>query len=235
MPPVAEEARLMASQADTLWHPKRVAIVHSQDAYGGVLSGALRQALPPRSPVVLDTPFVETQDTVIVAALERTIRAANPDMLFWLGPPRVLGTLVARMREHLPELRIMGSDKIEGKRIYDNADGIFSGLVFVRAADPNVDTARYNDFQYRFSMWQGGQGTSEALLAYDAASMVIQALRDGAVSRQQIHDYMLALGHTRPAYRGITGPIVFDSTGVLRRSLGMAEVRDDGVKAIPLR
>ena len=234
MPSVAQEAQLMATQAQKLWQPKRVVIVRAPNTYGSELAAALRKQVPTGSTLVLDTTFVETQDTIVVAVLERTVRAANPDVLFWLGPPRVLGTLVARLRDHLPELRIMGSDAVEGKRIYDNEDGRFSGLVFVRAADPNVDTARYNSFQYRFSMWQGGQGTSEALLAYDASSMVVQGMRAGALSRAQIRDYLASLGKTRPAFTGVTGPIAFDSTGVLQRPLGLAEVRDDGVKPVPL-
>ncbi len=233
MPPMAREAQVMVTQAQQLWQPKRAAIVRASNAYGSALAAEVRKQLPAGT-VVLDTPFVDTPDTVVVAALERTIRASSPDVLFWLGPPRVLGVLTDRMRDHLPNLRVMGSDAVEGKRIYDNADGRFSGLVFVRAADPSVDTARYNNFQYTFSIWQGGQGTSEALLAYDASSMVIAGMRAGARSRAQLRDYIASLGRSRPAYSGVTGPIAFDSAGVLQRPLGLAEVRDDGVKPVPL-
>lgn len=234
MPSAAEEARLMASQAQRLWAPKRVAILHSADNYGVVLSAELRARIQPGSTFVLDTPFTDTRDTAVIAGLERTIRAANPDVLFWLGPPRVLGTMIVRLRQHLPEVRIMGSEAIEGRRLYQNDEGMYSGLVFVRAADPSADTVRYNRFQYTFSIWMGWQATSDALLAYDATTMIAHAMRSGAVTRQQIRDYILSLGRTRPPYNGITGPIAFDSTGVLKRSLALAEVRDDGVKPVPL-
>ncbi len=235
LPSARDEAQLMADQAQKLWHPTRAAIVHSNDVYGGVLSGELRNALAGGKPVVLDTVFQETPDTTVAAALVRTISAANPDVLFWLGPPRVLAILIDRLRQHLPQLRIMGSDAAEAKRIYDNPDGLFSGLVFVRAADPSVDTARYNNFQYRYSIWMGGQGTSDAVLSYDVTSMLAEAMRNGALSRQQLRDYLYSLGRSRPAYNGVTGPISFDSTGVIRRSLQLAEVRDDGVKPVPLQ
>ena len=235
LPSARDEAVLMATQAEKLWHPTRVAIVHSADAYGVVLGAELRNALPRSTPLVLDTAFTETPDTVVVARLERTISATTPDVLFWVGAPRVLGIMLVRLRQHLPAVRIMGSDAAEAKRIYDNPDGIFSGLVFVRAADPSVDTARYNNFQYRYSIWMGGQGTSDAVLSYDVTSMLAGALRAGAVSRQQIRDYLLSLGRTRPPYPGVTGPISFDSVGVIRRGLGLAEVRDEGVKPVPLQ
>ncbi len=235
LPSAGEEARLMADQAEKLWHPARVGILHSNDPYGVVLAGELRNALPRGTPVVLDSAFQETPDTTVAAGLVRTLSAANPDVLFWLGPPRVLAILIDRLRQHLPQLRIMGSDAAEAKRIYDNPDGIFSGLVFVRAADPSVDTARYNNFQYRYSIWMGGQGTSDAVLSYDVTAMLADAMRAGALSRQQLRDYLYSLGRTRPAYNGVTGPISFDSTGVIRRSLQLAEVRDDGVKPVPLQ
>lgn len=235
LPSARDEAVLMAGQAEKLWHPTRVAIVHSADPYGVVLGGELKNALPRGTPVVLDTAFQETPDTTVAAALERTVSAANPDVLFWLGPPRVLAILLVRLRQHLPNVRIMGSDATEAKRIYDNEDGTFSGLVFVRAADPSVDTARYNNFQYRYSIWMGGQGTSDAVLAYDVTAMLADAMRAGAVTRQQLRDYLFSLGRTRPPYNGVTGPIAFDSLGIIKRGLGLAEVREDGVKPVPLQ
>ncbi len=235
LPNAQEEAALMAAQAQKLWSPKRVAIVRSNDDYGLVMAGELRMALGSAAPFVLDTTFAETPDTAIAARLEATITASKPDVLFWLGPPRVLGIILVRLREHLPTVRIMGSDAAEAKRVYDNPDGTFSGLVFVRAADPSVDTARYNNFQYRYSIWMGGQGTSDAVLSYDITTMLAEAMRSGAVSRQQLRDYLVSLGRTRPPYNGVTGPIAFDSLGVIRRGLQLAEVRDEGVKPVPLQ
>lgn len=234
MPAAHDEAKLMAEQATRLWHPKRVAIVHSPEPYGVILSAEVRN-LVPGSSFVLDTPYIDTQDTTVVAALERVITSAKPDVLFWLGAPRVLATMLVRLRQHLPNLPIMGSQALESKRVYENPDGIYTGLVFVRLADPSVDTARYNAFQYQYALWMGGQSTSDALLAFDATNMVIEAMRGGAVSRKQIRDYIASLGRSRPAYAGVTGPIAFDSLGVLIRSLGLAEVREDGVKPVPLQ
>ncbi len=234
MPSAAEEAKLMAAQAERLWAPKRVAIVHSADNYGVVLSAELKAQIPRSATFVLDTPFADTRDTADIAALERVITSAKADALFWLGPPRVLGVMIARLRQHMPDLRIMGSEAIEGRRLYQNDEGMFNGIVFVRAADPSVDTVRYNKFQYTFQIWMGWPATSDALLAYDVTTMIADAMRKGAVSREQIRDYILSLGRSRPAYNGITGPIAFDSTGVLKRSLGLAEVREDGVKPVPL-
>ncbi|HEX9109688.1 MAG TPA: ABC transporter substrate-binding protein [Longimicrobiales bacterium] len=234
MPSAKDEAALMAGQAEKLWQPKRVAIVHSNDAYGVMMAAELSSALPQGSKPVTSTAFVETTDTVPAAQLVRVLTAANPDVIFWLGPPRVLGILLVRLRLHLPQVRIMGSDAAEAKRIYDNADGVFSGLVFVRAADPAVDTARYNNFRYRYSVWMGGDPTSDAVLAYDATSMIAAAMRAGASTRAQVRDYLTSLGKSRPPYTGITGPISFDSVGVIRRPFILAEVRDDGVKPVPL-
>lgn len=234
LPSAHEEARLMTDAATKLWQPKRVVIAHSSNLYGEVLAAEIQNMLPGAT-FVAKTPFTETTDTTRVAAVERSIASVNPDVLYWIGQPRVLAILLSRLRGHLPNLRVMGSDATEGKRLYDNQDSLFTGLVFVRGVNPSGDTARFNSFQYRYSLWQGGQGTSEALLAYDVTTMIAQAMRSGAVTRQQIRDYLLSLGRTRPAYDGITGPIAFDSTGVLQRPMGLAEVRDDGVKSIDLQ
>ena len=49
--------------------------------------------------------------------------------------------------------------------------------------------------------------------AYDAASLILTAIREAGAQRQAIRAYLASIGRTRPAYVGVTGKIAFDADG----------------------
>ena len=86
-------------------------------------------------------------------------------------------------------------------------------------------------FRARYEEYAGEAPGSEAILTYDAVSVVRAALRDGARTRDQVRRYLTELGVERPAFRGLGGPIAFDSTGTSVRPylLGRVVGRDSVV------
>lgn len=228
LPRAEEEAELLASEARRIWAPKRVAIVHAPDRYGQQMSALVRQRLEGVE-VALDTAYPGGADTAGLGALERRIADVKPSLVFWLGDSRPLGAIFSQLRTDIADLRVLGSDAVESARVQTNEECNFCGLVFARAVDPAADSAKYANFQYRFTVWMGRPTTSDAVLAYDAVGLLAQALRSGARSRAQLRDYLASLGRTRPAYQGYSGPIAFDSAGVATRKLQLAEVTGQGI------
>ena len=57
----------------------------------------------------------------------------------------------------------------------------------------------------------------------------------GARDRDDIRRHLESLGHDRPPYAGLSGPIAFDARGDVMRPHLLAEVRDGAVHAIPAR
>jgi ABC-type branched-subunit amino acid transport system substrate-binding protein len=103
--------------------------------------------------------------------------------------------------------------------------------VFVRLVDPQVGGAGYNDFQWRYSMWMDRKTTSHAIVAYDAARLAGEALRNGSQSRAGVREYLRSLGKGKPAYVGVSGPIQFDEEGwAIKRPMYLAEIASEGVR-----
>lgn len=228
LPRAAEEAALLAGEARRIWNPKRVAIVYAPDRYGDGMSALLRERLEGVE-IALDIAYPARQDAAGLHALEKRIAAAKPNLVFWLGESGPLGQIFDKLRTDVVDLRVLASDAVESARVQVNDGCTFCGLVFARAVDPAADTAKYANFQYRFTVWMGRPTTSDAVLAYDAVGLLAQAFRSGATTRAQLRDYLASLGRGRPAYQGYSGPIAFDSTGVATRSLQLAEVTGQGI------
>ena len=208
------------------WPGSRIAVVHVNDDYG---RGLLRVLRPQLEGVVFEGPYADGGSSADVTALAGAIADSRPDLLMWLGRPLALAALMDPLRAALPDLAIVCADACDVPIVYKNRDGRFTGLHFVRFIDPVAEDSAIADFQRRYQALTGESASSEALLTYDAVSLVRAALRDGARSRSDVRAWLESLGATRPAFEGLTGSIEFDSSGAFGRSYMLAEVRADGV------
>ena len=68
---------------------------------------------------------------------------------------------------------------------------------------------------------------------YDAVMLLGLAVREGAVSRAGVAEYLSQLGRERPPYRGITGPIAF--TPGAPRPLLMTRLKAGRPEPVPVR
>ncbi|HEX6306869.1 MAG TPA: ABC transporter substrate-binding protein [Longimicrobiales bacterium] len=205
---------------------RRIAIVHVNDDYG---RGLFRELRPHLDSVVFEGMYADGADTLDMARLAHHIAEARPDLLFWLGRPTGLGSVIGRLRAALPDLTIVCGDACDAAAVYRNEDGRFTGLFFVRFTNPSAPDSALRRFQDRYRKLTGELASSEALLTYDAVSLVRAALRDGARTREEVRRWLLSLGGEREAFAGLTGAIEFDHSGTAHRRYLLAEVRRGGV------
>lgn len=208
------------------WPGSRIAVVHVNDDYG---RGLLRVLRPQLEGVVFEAPYADDADSVAVASLADAIGSSRADLLLWLGRPGTLARLIERVRTVLPDLAIVCADACDVAYVYENSGGRFTGLHFVRFIDPVAGDSAISEFQRRYRALTGELASSEALLTYDAVTLVRAAVRDGARTRADVRAWLESLGSTRPAWRGLTGSIEFDPSGAYARAYMLAEVRPEGV------
>jgi ABC-type branched-subunit amino acid transport system substrate-binding protein len=72
---------------------------------------------------------------------------------------------------------------------------------------------RAEAFARQFESAMGAPANQNMATSYDAAALLVNALRDGATTRQGIQQYLAGVGRGRPAYVGVTGRIAFDANG----------------------
>lgn len=205
---------------------RRVAMVHVNDDYG---RGLFRELRPHLDSVVFEGMYADGADTTVLAQLTERIIARRPDLLFWLGRPSSLGQVIEPLRAALPGLTIVCGDACDAAAVYRNEDGRFTGLFFVRFTNPSAPDSTLRAFQDRYRKVTGELASSEALLTYDAISLIRAALREGASTREDVRRWLLSLGGEREAFAGLTGSIEFDHSGTAHRAYLLAEVRADGV------
>jgi len=232
VPGFEKQAEFMASKAKP---DDRVAIVYINDAYGVTLSNALSAALVKRGITLVDSRKYEQSwdEPRVVAVGTELNRDKNPTLLYFLGRAPSLQLVWQPFRETAKEIRVIGSDLVESTALYSNPEGGFTGLTYVRYADPQSAETRMKDLHDRYMMWiSRGEMTSEAALVYDAMMLTGEALRSGARTRAQFREYYHSLGRTRAPFNGVTGPIAFDDAGEVARPFHLAEVTNTGIVAV---
>ncbi len=233
VPKPDSQAAYLVSQSTELWHPKRVAIAYTDNTYGKALEAAFAPRLKAAGIEVLeDLPVPLDTDSAHMEPIAKKITTKKPEIVYWLGRAKELAVIVWPLRQALGDLKIVASDAVESPLLYKNEEGVYDGLVFVRFVDPDTAGARYTDFQWRYSMFMSRATTSQAIIAYDAGMMLGDAVKGGAKDRKAMRDYIASLGKSRPAYKGISGPIQFDDHGwPVNRPLRLAEMTNAGIHA----
>ncbi len=230
VPGYGEQARFLAQQAKP---SDQIAIVHIDNAYGEGLSAALGNALQTAGVSVADVRrYEQSWDEPRMVALGTDLQQTkHPTLVYFIGRAPSLELIWQPFRDAGTDVRVLGSDLVESPAVYDNPEGRFTGLRYVRYFDPkSVDNERMKDLHDRYAMWaMRGEMTGEIALIYDAMMLTGEALRSGARTRAEINRYFSELGVTRPAFQGVTGPIAFTADGSVARKLELAEVTNRGV------
>jgi branched-chain amino acid transport system substrate-binding protein len=209
------QAEFMARTIAQLWpDAQRVAVVYVNDDYG---RGLYRQLRPRLGDLVFDGVYADNADEWELVELGRQVADRTPDLLIWLGRSRPLGLLLDEVRPSLPDLAVLCGDGCDNRLVYRNANDTFTGLVFVRFTDPDAADPALQVFRQRYTDRAGEPPGTEAILTYDAVSLIRAAVRDGARTREQVRRFLTSLGAERPAFQGLGGAIAFDSTGTAWR------------------
>lgn len=229
VPNLAKQAAFMAGEANAR---DRIVIIRINDAYGTGLTTALIGALHTRGITSVDVKtYEQSWDEPRMVALGTDLeKTGNPSLVYFIGRAPSLELVWQPFREASKDIRVVASDLVESTAIYDNPEGIFTGLKYVRYFDPQAKHPRMVDLHDRYLLWIGrGEMTGEAVLVYDAMMMTAAALRAGARTRGEIRRYFATLGRSRPPFSGVGGLVAFDEDGEVARKLELAEVTNRGV------
>jgi branched-chain amino acid transport system substrate-binding protein len=214
---------------------RRIAMVYVNDDYGRALAASVRERLRAAgTPPVYETPYLETAVPAQLAASADAIVASQPELLLWLGRAPGLVKVLPLVRARIPRLRIYGSDGMDVSLVYQSTRQL-DGVRFVRFIDPAASDSSLQRFRERFRAENHREVTTDAIMAYDATMLLASALRAGARTRGEVRLYLEGLDGPGQAYRGLSGPIVFDARGDVARPHLLAEVRADGVHAVSAR
>lgn len=156
-----------------------------------------------RARVLADRGEAEAPDTALVSLDVTTIDV----LLISSGDEQDLISIAAQIPRRRIWARILGTFAWGSQEVRRQAGEDAEGVIFATNYDPTTEgTRRFLD-AYRAARRE--YPTYVAALSYDAASLIIAAIRNGAQDRRQVRD---ALAATRD-WRGASVPITFDADG----------------------
>lgn len=219
VPPDDMQSRFLARMlADSVLDAGPVAILYVNDDYGRALHSGLEEELDrERHPVVLSLPHTEgdVHEPDLAHHLD-ALEASGAEALLFLGRPPFLNVLLPGIRERMGELPIVGSDALSRADLWTDRHAVWSGVRYVDFVDMNA-RPELRDFSRRYRERFGSEPGGPEVLSYDAARVVLAAIRQGARTGDDVREHLASLGSVRPAHPGLSGPIGFTPDGDMDR------------------
>lgn len=143
------------------------------------------------------------------------------DAIFIPGRAADAGLITAQLNFHDMKVPFLGTNGWNSPDFARTADSSIDGAVFVDGFFVDSPTPTVQDFVERYKKRFQTSPTLFAVQGYDAAKLVIDAVRKGATSGEAVHEQLL----TQPDLSSLTGPAAFGPDGTLNRPLLLMQIR----------
>lgn len=216
----------LAEWARELGHG-RAAVLYANDAYGrGMLSSFASAFQNAGGTIVSGDPYLSALiDSVDLLRpyLDRAL-ARRVDVLMIAGELDVGLPALQLARSMGFTGPLMGGDGLLGlEEEAPNATSVYISTGFL----PDQPGEAAQRFVAAYRDRYGTLPTGDAALAYDATSLVLQAIDEVGDDREAVRDYVAQIGQGRPPFQGVTGTIAFDENGdVVNKEVAVGTIQD---------
>lgn len=189
------------------WGLARVAVIRSTDRYGrfGVKEfrdGARRLGRP--LPMEL---LIRPGQADLDAPLQRLAGSGAEAVVLWLDGGDA-GRVVRRMRELDLALPVAGPDRLMSAAFLQSAGTAAEGVAATAWFDPQRSDPAWMAFRDRYAAQFDAEPSAYAAYGFDAARLVVEAIRGEGLNRTRIRDALTAIRE----HHGVAGPIQLDAT-----------------------
>lgn len=143
------------------------------------------------------------------------------DAIFIPGRASDVGLIAAQLNFYDMRVPLLGGNGWNTPDFARTADHSIDGGVFVDGFFAESPNPNIQDFVERYKKRFGNVPTLFAMQGYDAARLVIEAIRGGATSGESVRDYLL----THKDLPALSGPASFGQDGTLDRPLFLIQVK----------
>ncbi|MET0514178.1 MAG: penicillin-binding protein activator [Nitrospiraceae bacterium] len=153
--------------------------------------------------------------------VKRVLYSPGFDAIFVPGRSQEAGLIAAQLIFHDMIVPILGSNGWNAPELARVADRTIDGSVFVDGFFADSPNPLVQDFVERYRRRYQSTPSLFAAQGYDAARVVLEAIRKGATSGEGVRDYLL-LHHDLPT---LGGPTDFSPEGTLNRHVFLIQVK----------
>ena len=170
----------------------------------------------------LSVPVDQTKLTGKLTKLDKKIfYTPGFDAIFIPGRAADAGIIAAQLNFYDMKVPFLGANGWNSPDFARTDDSSIDGAVFVDGFFVDSPTPTVQDFVGRFKKRFQTNPTIFAMQGYDAAKLVIDAVRKGASSGEDVHDQLL----TQPDLSSLAGPAAFGPDGTLNRPLFLMQIK----------
>ena len=206
-----EQARALANAIWKEGHRTTLLFADPEDAYSRGLAENFQRLYEQLGGQVISNPFTVNGEIRIRA----DPREANAVLV--TGEYSDAGKIARVLREMGSSAPIFGGDAVYSQGLFasggDAVRGVRATAFYHYTVRNSPLLPRAEEFARQFEAAMGAPANQNMASSYDAATLVLNALRDGSSTRQAIQAYLSSVGRSRPAHIGVTGKIAFDANG----------------------
>ena len=170
----------------------------------------------------LSVPVDQTKLTGKLTKLDKKIfYTPGFDAIFIPGRAADAGLITAQLNFHDMKVPFLGANGWNSPDFARTADSSIDGAVFVDGFFVDSPTPTVQDFVDRYKKRFQTNPTLFAMQGYDAAKLVLDAVRKGASSGEAVQEQLL----TQPDLSSLAGPAAFGPDGTLNRPLFLMQIK----------
>jgi len=170
----------------------------------------------------LSVPVDETKLTGKLTKLDKKIfYTPGFDAIFIPGRAADAGLITAQLNFHDMKVPFLGANGWNSPDFARTDDSSIDGAVFVDGFFVDSPTPTVQDFVDRYKKRFQTNPALFAMQGYDAAKLVLDAVRKGASSGEAVHDQLL----TQSDLSSLAGPAAFGPDGTLNRPLFLMQIK----------
>lgn len=200
--------------ANAIWkegHRTTLVFADDEDAYSRGLADNFQRLYERLGGRVIKNPFTVNGEIRITAD------PRDAEAILVTGEYADAGKIARMLREMGVTAPILGGDAVYSQGLFASGGEAARGLRATAFYHYTVRNSpllpRAEGFARQFEAAIHAPPNHNMATSYDAASLILNALRDGSTTRQAIQVYLGSIGRSRPAYIGVTGKIAFDANG----------------------
>lgn len=206
-----EQARALANAIWGEGHRTTLVFSDDEDAYSRGLAENFQRLYEQRGGRVIKNSFT------VNGEIQIKVDPREAQAVLVTGEYADAGKIARMLRELGSAVPILGGDAVYSQGLFasggDAVRGVRATAFYHYTVRNSPLLPRAEEFAKAFEAAMGAPANQNMATSYDAATLVLNALRDGATTRQAIQAYLAGVGRSRPAYVGVTGRIAFDANG----------------------
>ncbi|WP_428911757.1 ABC transporter substrate-binding protein [Niallia sp. Krafla_26] len=188
---------------------KTAAVIYDQTDFGTGLKEVYTERAAENGLDIVNSESYVAGQTKDFSTILTKIKQNSPDVIFIGGLANDAATITKQARNAGIESVFIGVDSLYSATLTELGGESVEGLLLPGFYDPNSDREATQAFINAYKEEYGKSPGAYAAYSFDSASVLIEAFKSGATTREEVKEKLYDLAD----FEGVTGNLTFDENG----------------------